>query len=37
MIVKLSANGAYGTSPDEESNREEETIESLRAISRATD
>lgn len=37
VIVKLSANRAYGTSPDEESNREEETIELLRAIARATD
>jgi hypothetical protein len=37
VIVKLSANRAYGTSPDEESNREEETIELVRAIARATD
>ena len=29
MIVKLSANRAYGTSPDEESNRKEETIENV--------
>jgi hypothetical protein len=36
VIAKLSANRAYGTSPDEESNREEETIELLRAIAGAT-
>ncbi len=34
MIVKLSANRAYGTSPEEETNREEETIVLLRAIAR---
>ncbi len=37
VIVKLSANRAYGTSPDEATNREEETIEFLRAVSGATD
>ena len=37
VIVKLSANRAYGTSPDEETNREEETIELLRAIAEVTD
>ncbi len=37
VIVKLSANPAYGTSPDEATNREEETIEFLRAIARSTE
>ena len=37
VIVKLSANRTYGTSPDEATNREEETIEFLRAVSAATD
>lgn len=32
VIVKLSANRAYGTSPDEATNREEESIEFLRAV-----
>ncbi|HIF06103.1 MAG TPA: class C beta-lactamase-related serine hydrolase [Gemmatimonadetes bacterium] len=32
VIVKLSANRAYGTSPDERTNREEETVAFLRAI-----
>jgi CubicO group peptidase (beta-lactamase class C family) len=32
VIVKLSANRAYGTSPDEATNREAETMEFLRAI-----
>ena len=32
VIVKLSANRAYGTSPDESTNREAETMEFLRAI-----
>ena len=36
MIVKLSANRAYGTSPEEATNREEETIVLLRAIARVT-
>lgn len=35
VIVKLSANRAYGTSPDEAINREAETLEFLRAIARA--
>ncbi len=35
VIVKLSANRAYGTSEDEADNREMETIEFLRAIARA--
>ena len=34
VIVKLSANRAYGTSPGEATNREMETIELLRAITR---
>ncbi len=37
VIVKLSANRAYGTSSDESTNREVETIEFLRAIARKTD
>jgi CubicO group peptidase (beta-lactamase class C family) len=37
VIVKLSANRAYGTSPDEATNREMETIEFLRAIAREMD
>lgn len=37
VIVKLSANRAYGTSPDEATNREEETLEFLRAIARQFD
>lgn len=37
VIVKLSANHAYGTSPDESANRELETIEFLRAIARQLD
>jgi len=32
VIVKLSANHAYGTTPDESTNREEETLEFLRAM-----
>jgi CubicO group peptidase (beta-lactamase class C family) len=36
-IVKLSANRAYGTSPGEETNREAETIEFLRAVAARTD
>jgi hypothetical protein len=32
ILVKLSANRAYGTSPDERANREEETLAVLRAI-----
>lgn len=34
VIVKLSANRAYGTSPGEDTNREMQTIEFLRAIAR---
>jgi CubicO group peptidase (beta-lactamase class C family) len=34
VIVKLSANRSYGTSPHEATNREAETIELLRAIAR---
>jgi len=37
VIVKLSANRKYGTSPDEAENREEETMEFLRAIARQMD
>lgn len=37
VIVKLSANRTYGTSPDESANREEETLEFLRAIARSFD
>lgn len=37
VIVKLSANRAYGTSPDEATNCEMETIECLRAIARQAD
>jgi len=37
VIVKQSANRAYGTSPDESTNREMETIEFLRAIARSLD
>lgn len=37
VIVKLSANRAYGTSPGEATNRELETIEFLRAIARELD
>jgi CubicO group peptidase (beta-lactamase class C family) len=37
VIVKLSANRAYGTSSDEATNREDETIEFLRAIAREFD
>ena len=37
VVVKLSANRAYGTTPGEESNRELETIEFLRAICRQTE
>ena len=32
VIVKLSSNRAYGTSPDEHTNREEETVAWLRAV-----
>lgn len=32
VVVKLSANRAYGTSPDEAVNREMETVEFLRAV-----
>jgi CubicO group peptidase (beta-lactamase class C family) len=35
VIVKLSANRAYGTTPDESTNREHETVEFLRALARA--
>jgi CubicO group peptidase (beta-lactamase class C family) len=35
VIVKLSANRSYGTSPHEATNREAETIELLRAIARS--
>ena len=34
VVVKLSANRRYGTTPDEATNREEETIALLRAIAR---
>jgi CubicO group peptidase (beta-lactamase class C family) len=34
VVVKLSANRAYGTSPDEATNRELETVEVIRAIIR---
>ena len=37
VIVKLSANRAYGTSPHESTNREMETVEFLRAIAAQTD
>lgn len=37
VIVKLSANRAYGTSPGEHTNREMETIELLREIARSTE
>ena len=37
VIVKLSANRRYGTSPDEATNREMETIEFLRAVAAATE
>jgi CubicO group peptidase (beta-lactamase class C family) len=37
VIVKLSANRAYGTSTDEAENREMETIEFLRSLARETD
>lgn len=37
VIVKLSANRAYGTSADESTNREMETIEFLRAVAAQTD
>lgn len=37
VIVKLSSNRAYGTTPDESSNREIETIAFLRAIARHCD
>lgn len=37
VIVKLSANHKYGTTPDEAENREEETIEFLRATARQFD
>jgi len=37
VIVKLSANRAYGTTPNEETNREMESIEFLRAVARAMD
>ena len=36
-IVKLSANRAYGTSPDEATNREAETVAFLRALATACD
>ena len=37
VIVKLSANRKYGTTPDEAENREEETVEFLRAVARQFD
>jgi CubicO group peptidase (beta-lactamase class C family) len=37
VIVKLSANPAYGTSKDEETNKDIENIDALRAISRQFD
>ncbi|MCE7997532.1 MAG: serine hydrolase [Rhodobiaceae bacterium] len=36
-IVKLSSNRAYGTTPDEATNREAETVEFLRAVAAAAD
>ncbi|GAB5501696.1 serine hydrolase domain-containing protein [Pyruvatibacter sp.] len=37
VIVKLSANRAYGTSPEEAANREMETVEFLRAVAAQLD
>ncbi len=37
VVVKLSANRAYGTSPGEDTHPEMETIELLRAIARKAD
>jgi len=37
VVVKLSANRAYGTTGEEHSNREEETIAFVRAIAREVD
>jgi CubicO group peptidase (beta-lactamase class C family) len=37
VIVKLSANRKYGTTPDEAENREEETMEFIRATARQLD
>ena len=37
VVVKLSANRAYGTTTEEHSNREEETIEFIRAVVRELD
>ena len=37
VIVKLSANRAYGTTPHEASNREAETVAWLRAVNQAVD
>ena len=37
VIVKLSSNRAYGTTPDESTNREIETIAFLRAIAEHCD
>ena len=37
VIVKLSANRAYGTSPDEGINRERETVEFLRTLAKNLD
>jgi CubicO group peptidase (beta-lactamase class C family) len=37
VIVKLSANRAYGTSPDEGINRERETVEFLRTLAKKLD
>ena len=37
VVVKLSANRAYGTSPDESTNCEAENLEFIRAMARQTD
>jgi len=37
VIVKLSANRKYGTTPNESENREEETVEFLRALATQLD
>lgn len=37
VVVKLSANRAYGTSPDESTNREAENLEFIRAMACQTD
>ncbi len=37
VVVKLSANRRYGTSPEESTNREAETVEFLRAVAAASE